>query len=174
MKTLINVVFFQALWLVSVGGAGQGYWWVGLPVLALFIVYHFLTTPWKKADAQLMLISIFLGFIADSVLVQLGLLQFMQAIPWLGFAPVWIVVLWAGFALTLNHSMAFFQTRIVWAVVFGFFGGPLAYYVAANVWKAVSFTAPPYHVYGALAVVWAIMTPLLLFIGVKLKLRSAS
>ena len=169
MKTLLNVVFFQLLWLVSVGGAGRGYWWVGLPVLAIFIAYHFTISPWKKADAQLLLISIGLGFIADSLMVQLGLLKFEQAVPWAGFAPVWIVVLWAGFSLTLNHSMAFFQTRLLWSVVFGFLGGPLAYYVAAHVWKAVTFSAPDLQVYGALALVWAIMTPLLLVIGLNLK-----
>jgi hypothetical protein len=173
LKTLLNVVFFQALWLASVGGAGRGYWWLGLPVLAVFIGYHFFVSPCKKADAQLLLISVVLGFIADSALVQLGLLRFAQALPWDGFAPIWIVSLWAGFALTLNHSMSFFQTRPIWAVIFGFLGGPLAYYVAANVWKAAVFTAPALYVYGALALVWAVMTPLLLGIGLKLRTKQA-
>ncbi len=150
-------------------GAGRGYWWLGLPVLAAFIGYHFWISDCKKADAQLLLISIILGFIADSALVQLGLLRFEQALPWAGFAPIWIVSLWAGFALTLNHSMSFFQTRPALAVIFGFLGGPLAYYVAANIWKAAVFTAPALHVYGALALVWALMTPLLLGIGLKLR-----
>ena len=172
MKTLLNVVFFQALWLASVGGAGRGYWWLGLPVLGVFLVYHFAVSSCRTADAQLLAISVVLGFIADSVLLQLGLLRFEQPNPWANFAPLWIVTLWAGFALTLNHSMSFFQTRPIAAVLFGFFGGPLAYYVAANVWKAAIFTAPPLHVYGALALVWAIMTPLLLKIGLNLQRQA--
>ena len=172
MKTLLNVVFFQVLWLTSVGGAGRGYWWLGLPVLAVFMIYHFSVSTCRKADAQLLLISVILGFIADTVLLQLGLLRFEQAVPSASFAPVWILTLWAGFAMTLNHSMSFFQTRPVWAVMFGFLGGPLAYYIAANVWKAVIFTAPPLHVYGALALVWAIMTPLLLSIGLNLRHKA--
>jgi len=173
LKTLLNVVFFQAVWLASVGGAGRGYWWLGLPVLAVFLIYHFSVSTCRKADAQLLVISVILGFIADSVLLQLGLLRFEQPVPWVNFAPIWILTLWASFALTLNHSMAFFQTRPVWAAIFGFFGGPLAYYVAANVWKAAVFTAPPLHVYGALALVWAIMTPLLLNIGLNLQRKAA-
>ena len=169
LKTLLNVVFFQVLWLTSVGGAGRGYWWLGLPVLALFLIYHFSVSSCRRADAQLLAVSVGLGFLADSVLVQLGLLRFEQAVPWANVAPIWILTLWAGFALTLNHSMAFFQTRPVGAVLFGFFGGPLAYYFAANIWKAVIFTAPPLHVYGALALVWAVMTPLLLKIGLNLQ-----
>ena len=172
MKTLLNVVFFQVLWLASVGGAGRGYWWLGLPVLAVFLVYHFSVSTCRRADAQLLIVSVVLGFIADSVLLQFGLLRFEQPVPWLSFAPVWIVTLWAGFALTLNHSMSFFQTRPVWAVLFGFFGGPLAYYFAANVWKAAVLTAPSLHVYGALALVWAIMTPLLLKIGLNLQRKA--
>ena len=169
MKTLLNVVFFQVLWLASVGGAGRGYWWLGLPVLAVFVIYHFSVSTCRRADAQLLLVSVVLGFIADSGLLQLGLLRFEQPVPWISFAPVWIVTLWAGFALTLNHSMSFFQTRPVWAVLFGLLGGPLAYYFAANIWKAAILTAPPLHVYGALALVWAIMTPLLLKIGLNLQ-----
>ena len=172
MKTLLNVVFFQALWLASVGGAGRGYWWLGLPVLAVFLLYHFSVSTCRKADAQLLIVSVGLGFIADSILLQFGLLRFEQALPWANFAPIWILTLWAGFALTLNHSMSFFQTRPVWAVLFGLFGGPLAYYVAANVWKAAVFTAPPLYVYGALALVWAIMTPLLLKIGLTLQQKA--
>jgi hypothetical protein len=174
MKTLFNVVFFQALWLVSVGGAGKGYWWIGLPVLAAFCIYHFAVTEWKAADAQLLLIAVVCGFVADSALVQLNLVRFEQAFPWSGFAPVWIISLWAGFALTINHSMAFFQNKLPWAVLFGLLGGPLAYYIAANIWKAVTLTASPYSVYGALALVWAIMTPLLLQIGFNLRKSAAS
>jgi hypothetical protein len=173
VKTFLNVVFFQALWLVSVGGAGRGYWWLGLPILAAFVLYHFSVTPWRRADALLLAVSVALGFAADSLLVQLGLLRFEQALPWAGFAPIWILSLWAGFALTLNHSMAFFQTRPLASVLFGFLGGPAAYYVACNVWKAVSFTAPNLHVYGALALVWAIMTPLLLRLGQSFKQSNA-
>ena len=172
MKTLLNIVFFQALWLSSVGGAGRGYWWLGLPVLSVFLLYHFAVSTCRKADAQLLAISVVLGFIADSVLLQLGLLRFEQPVPWANFAPIWIVTLWAGFALTLNHSMSFFQTRPLAAVLFGLFGGPLAYYFAVNVWKAVILTAPPLHVYGALALVWAIMTPLLLKIGLNLQRKD--
>ena len=169
MKTLLNVVFFQVLWLVCVGGAGKGYWWVGLPVMALFAIYHFSVTPWKKADFLLLLICIGLGFVADSLLVRLGFLRFEQAVPWTGYAPIWICLLWAGFALTLNHSMSYFQSRPIAAVIFGLLGGPLAYYVAANIWKAVQFSQPTWQVYAALAVIWAIMTPLLLKIGLNLK-----
>jgi hypothetical protein len=169
MKTLLNVVFFQLLWLVCVGGAGRGYWWVGLPVMALFAAYHFKVTPWRVADGKLLLIAIVLGGIVDTLFVQLGLMQFNASVPSSAVAPVWILLLWAGFALTLNHSMSYFQTRFWPALVFGLLGGPLAYYVAKNIWKAVNFLQSDVIVYGALAFAWAVMTPLLLKIGSNLR-----
>jgi hypothetical protein len=87
MKTLLNVVFFQLLWLVCVGGAGRGYWWVGLPVMALFAAYHFKVTPWRVADGKLLLIAIVLGGIVDTLFVQLGLMLWSLAY-WAGRWPI--------------------------------------------------------------------------------------
>jgi hypothetical protein len=164
-KTLLNVVFFQALWLSCVAGAGMGYAWAGLPVLLIFAAYHAKASAWPRADLALVLFSVVLGVLCDSALIQLGFLRFQQPIPSSEIAPVWIAMLWVGFAMTLNHSMAFFKTRLIAATVFGLLGGPLAYWVANHAWKAVTFTAPDWQVYTALAVIWAVLTPLLLRIG---------
>jgi hypothetical protein len=175
MKTLLNVVLFQALWLITVAGAGRGYWWAGLPMLAVFVTLHFgFLTPWRRADAILLLASVMLGGVCDSVLAMADVLRFEQPIPSPSFAPVWILVLWAGFALTLNHSMSFFQRKPWYAALFGLIGGPLAYAVAAHVWKAVQFGQANWIVYSALAIVWAVMTPLLLEIGFTLRTNAAA
>jgi hypothetical protein len=44
-------------------------------------------------------------------------------------------------------------------------GGPLVFYFAARFWSAVHIHEPIWIGYGALALEWAIMTPLLLRIG---------
>ena len=168
MKLLLNVVFFQILWLVCVGGAGKGYAWAGLPVLAAFSAYHAYVSTTRKADFTLMAISMLIGFACDTLLLQLGLLRFDQPVPSPELAPVWIVFLWAGFALTLNHSMAFFKDKLIASIIFGVLGGPLAYWIANHVWSAVQFTAPDWQVYGALALVWGVLTPVLLALGSRL------
>jgi Protein of unknown function (DUF2878) len=168
MKLLLNVVFFQALWLTCVAGAGKGYAWVGIPVLIAFCAYHAYVSAWRKADFSLLAICVLLGGACDTLLLQLGLLRFEQPLPSTAFAPVWILMLWAGFALTLNHSMAFFKDKTTAAIIFGVLGGPLAYWVANHVWKAVHFTAPDWQVYGALAIVWGVLTPCLLALGSRL------
>jgi hypothetical protein len=171
MKTLLNVVFFQVLWLCCVAGAGRGYAWIGLPVFAVFCIYHFWVSGYRKADALLLLACVVIGGACDTLLLQAGFLRFEQNLPLASLAPIWILLLWAGFALTLNHSMSFFKTRTIGATVFGILGGPLAYWVAKDVWKAVQFTAADWQVYAALAVIWGILTPTLLALGDRLMRR---
>jgi len=168
MKLLVNVVFFQIVWIACVAGAGKGYAWAGLPVLIAFCIYHAYVTQTRKADFSLLAICVVIGGASDTLLIQLGLLRFDQPIPSTEFAPVWILMLWAGFALTLNHSMAFFKGKTAAAITFGVLGGPLAYWIANNLWSAVQFTAPDWQVFGALAIVWGLLTPVLLALGSRL------
>lgn len=173
MKTLANLVLFQMTWIAAVGGAGYGYWWPGLLMLALFVVWHCsMTTDWR-ADLTLAALLSVIGFAADTALLHAGVLSYATPIPWIQAAPIWIVVLWAGFALTLNHSMGFLHGQSWWAVAFGFLGGPLAYWVAVNVWDAASFGDSPLYSLLALAVVWAILTPVAMALAARLRTPEA-
>lgn len=173
MKVIANLVLFQILWLCTVAGAGKGYWWAGLPVLALFAAYQLKVSAHPRADAMLMLICAVVGLVADTLLIQMGLIRFAQPFPSSALAPVWIIVLWVGFSLTLNHSLAFLKGKMALAIVFGLLGGPLAYAVAGKVWGAAFFTAPDLYVYGALAIIWGAMTPLLLSLASRFVARPA-
>ena len=173
MKVIVNLVLFQTLWLCTVAGAGRGYWWAGLPVLAIFAAYQLKVSAWPRADATLMLVCAVVGLIADTLLIQMGLIRFAQPVPSPALAPAWIIVLWVGFSLTLNHSLAFLKDKAGLAIVFGLLGGPLAYAIAGKVWGAAVFQAPDVYVYGALAVIWGAMTPLLLSLASRLVVRTA-
>ena len=45
-------------------------------------------------------------------------------------APLWILFLWTGFALTLNHSMSWLLNKPKLGTVFIFIGAPLSYFSA--------------------------------------------
>ena len=106
------------------------------------------------------------------ILIAGGWLRYATPLPWVQLAPVWIIVLWAGFALTLNHSLAFLKQHVLWSLLFGAIGGPLAYLGAARLFNAVEFTAPDMQVVLALGIAWAIATPLLLTIASRLVARE--
>lgn len=84
--------------------------------------------------------------------------------------PPWMLALWANFATTLNLSLAGLQTRPWLAALLGLAGGPLAYWGGAGL-GAMTFVAPlPALI--ALALGWALLTPLLLALATTLARRS--
>lgn len=167
MNVLLNLVLFQVGWVVTVAGAGAGYWWAGPLALLAFAAVTFRLTPWPRTDFALMCLACLLGLAIDTGFVQLGLLRYSEPVPFMDLAPIWILGMWMSFALTLNHSLRLFKQHLAWAALFGLVGGPLAYYVAASRFDAVEMLAVPALAYGAIAVVWAIVTPLLLALATR-------
>jgi hypothetical protein len=159
--TIANLVAFQAVWFSAVIGAANGLPWAGPVAASVFAAAHFVWTSDRAGDFRLLLIALPMGLVADSLLAATGLLRFDSPWPSEHFAPAWILAMWAGFALTLNHSMAFLRGRWWLAALFGLVGGPLAYWGAATGFDAVAFGDSPALALVVLAVVWGIALPLL-------------
>ncbi len=167
-----NVVGFQAVWLASVAGAGAGLAWAG-PVAAL--AFAAATLAWggrARDDLRLLALALPLGLLLDSAFAASGWLVYAEPWPWTRVAPVWIWSLWVGFALTLNHSMAWLRGRPALAALFGLVGGPLAYWTAAGAFDAVSFGAPVAWALPALALGWAAVLPLLFALDRRFATRA--
>ncbi|MCC6559900.1 MAG: DUF2878 domain-containing protein [Xanthomonadales bacterium] len=172
MNLVLNAVLFQCVWFACVAGAGAGYWWAGLPALALLAAWQLRVSHCPRAEAALLACAALLGFLIDSALALGGWLSYAAPLPFAGLAPVWIVALWAGFALTVNHSLAFLKHRYALAVLFGALGGPLAYLGAARGFAAVQFEAPLLEALLVLALAWAVATPLLLRLSTQFVARE--
>lgn len=171
MKSLLNFVGFQVVWVLAVGGAARGLWWPGLAGLLVFAGLQLYATRAWRADLALMLLTGLIGCAADSLLVQLGLVRYATAVPSGAYAPIWIAGLWMAFSLTLNHSMSWLQGRWTLAVLFGAIGGPLVFWIAARYWDAVVIVEPQWRGLTALGVEWAVLTPLLLVLAGSLLRR---
>jgi Protein of unknown function (DUF2878) len=169
---IANIVLYQLCWIAFVGGAGKGYWWPGFVVLVPFLIWQLKVSPWPRADLALVLIAAVLGFAMDTAMLQANLLLYSTAVPLSGIAPIWMVGLWMGFALTLNHSMAFLKRNLVLAVVLGAVFGPLAYWIAARAWSAVHLYDPQWQALVALAIAWGAITPVLVELASRLALRE--
>ncbi len=158
---LPNALGFQLVWCAAVGGAANGWWWAGPLALAVFATVQLAVSRWRSADLRLMLFAAPLGVAVDTLWIQLGWMVFDSPVPIAAIAPLWIVAMWMGFALTLNHSLSALQSHTGIAIAFGVLGGPLAYWIAGNVWGAVEIV-PSWLPYAGLAVAWGVITPLLL------------
>lgn len=163
-RTLANLVGFQLVWFAAVGGAAHGHGWAGPATVAVFALLQLHASGTRRADLRLMLGCALLGFAVDSLWVQAGWMRFASPGPWPSLAPAWIVAMWIGFGLTINHSLAALKARPWLAVVFGLLGGPLAYAAAAHAWHAVTIPGG-LAAYVALGIAWGIVTPLLLRVG---------
>lgn len=169
---LPNAICFQLVWLASVGGAAQGWWWAGPLAVVAFAAWQLPLSRAPRADALLMLVAAGVGIVIDTLWIQLDLMRFTTPLPWSGVAPIWIVSLWMGFALTLNHSLASLKRHLGLAAALGILGGPLAYWGAERAWEAVELGSSTWMVFGALAVAWGAVTPLLLLLAIRLEPRD--
>ncbi len=167
MNIWANAVGYQIVWFSAVIGAGRGSWWPGVAAAAAFVVLHLAlhrqTLGQRAIDVRLMFVAIACGLIMDGGLARSGLADYAAdplALP-LGGPPLWILSIWASFALTLRHSMTFLLGRPLIAMLLGAIGGPLAYLGAARGWNAIVFAEPRWMAIAALIIGWAIAIPLL-------------
>jgi hypothetical protein len=167
---LVNLIFFQLVWFITVYGPGIGIPWLGLPAIIIFAGYHFLSTATARADLFLVAVSVLLGFVVETGYLQSGVLIYAFNIPSPHFAPFWILFLWANFALTLNTGLRWLQGRYLASAILGFFGAPLAYFSGVKLGSATIGPIPAIA-YLSIGLSWAVVTPALLLLARSLNRR---
>jgi len=160
IRVASNIAFFQIGWFSCVLSAAAHRPWIGVLVTTGVVLAHVLRAPLPEAELKLVLLSLGLGLVFDSLLVWQGWLQYSSGILLPNVAPYWIVALWGLFATLLNVSLRWMRGRWVIAVLFGAAGGPAAYYGGLRL-GALEFADMPAGLM-ALAIGWAVLTPLLL------------
>jgi len=149
---------------------------LGLGVVALILAWHLGRIRPLTTEALLISLAVLVGFCFDSLLLASGWVSFSSgglggdwglgtgASPGGTWGPVlpplWLTALWANFAITLNISLVSLQTRPWLAAGLGLVGGPAAYWGGAQL-GAMTFLDPSAGLL-ALALGWAILTPVLL------------
>lgn len=173
MRFWANLVGYQLVWFAVVIAAAQQRPWLAVAAALAFAIAQWLVSRERVGDARLVACTVVLGIVFDGALVTCGWLRYASDTPAL-LAPVWILALWAAFAMTLNHSLAFLQHRMWLATALGTIGGPLAYLGAARGFDAVAFAAPAWRAMTALALGWGIAMPLLAWLARRWRSASRS
>lgn len=161
MKVWANAIAYQLVWFAAVWGASVGHWWMA-PLALLPFAGWYLTRPDGRIDARLMAVAVLVGITLDSTLAASDLVAYASAVPSQHAAPVWIVAIWAAFALTLRHSFRFLHGRLALAAALGAIGAPLAFLGAARGWHAVAFPRGTLAAVIALGLGWLIALPTLI------------
>jgi len=156
---LVNFVLFQLGWFACVIGAGRGFPMSGTAVALLIVAVHVLRAARPVDEMKLIGVALAIGLVWDSALASSGWIRFTSGVLVDGVAPPWILALWSLFATTLNVSLGWLKGRIVLAALLGAVAGPLSYWAGAR-FGAIDFIALT-PALCALAIGWAVMTPLL-------------
>jgi hypothetical protein len=179
MNFWANLIGYQIVWFCAVIGAGRGLWWPGVIAAAIFIPMHFAFAGQHRrgraTDFGLVLIALLIGAALDGVIATSELGRYAanaMALP-IGGAPLWILSLWASFALTLRHSMTFLLGRPILALAFGALGGPLAYLGASRGWQAIVFAEPRWMALLVLALGWGLAIPVLTMLARRWSMPTA-
>jgi len=159
-RVAVNVVLYQAAWFACVALAAreQDGWAVASVVLAVGI--HLLLSDKPRADVTLVMLALAVGLVWDTLAIRFGWISYASPRPVAGFAPAWILALWALFASALREPLRWLHTRPWLAMAFGAIGGPLSYAAAARM-GACLFDDPVTGLI-ALGLGWAVMTPWLI------------
>ncbi|MDX2174960.1 MAG: DUF2878 domain-containing protein [Candidatus Sumerlaeia bacterium] len=160
---VVNALGYYACWFACILGAVAGLWFAGPLVVAAFIAVHLSKVSDRPREGLFLAACAGGGFVLDTALAAAGMYRFHLndvAPEWM--SPLWMVALWPAFGATMNASMRFMRGKLALLAVFGGVGGPLAYFAG---WRlgAVEIGEPLWMAMAALAVAWAVATPLLMW-----------
>jgi hypothetical protein len=167
LSKVINIVLYQAGWFSCVLGAAYGFPLIGAFGAASLLGLHLFLTDAIKAEIKLAFSACLLGILVDSLQQAAGLFTFKADPRWPLWLPLWVFVIWAQFATLFRFALHWLSGRYLLGAVLGALGGPLAYWGGIRL-GAASFGGSPLLTLVALAVVWAGVTPLLLWCRQKL------
>ena len=163
MPVAINFIAFQLGWFACVLGAAHGHPWAGTGVALAIVAWHLGRASAPRPELVLILSAAGIGALWDSAIAALGWVHYPSGVLIAGTAPHWIVALWMLFATTLNVSLGWLKRSMPLAAIFGAIGGPLAYLGGAKL-GAMEWVEQGAAL-AALALGWAVLTPLLLQIA---------
>lgn len=168
LSRLINVALYQLGWFSCVLGAAWGTPIRGALLALLLLALHLLLASDRGAELRLLLWVCLLGVAIDSAQQALGFFRFTPHPAWPLWLPLWVFVIWAQFATLFRYALCWLCGRYLLAAVFGLLGGPLAYGAGVRLGAAQfgdSLTASLL----SLALVWALLTPLLLWLSTRIE-----
>lgn len=172
MRKIFNIVGTQIGWFACAIGAAQGRQWLGLVVVAVYLILHLLWSDEWRRELPFILTVGALGMMIDSLSKITGLLIYngdSLHIAWL--APLWIGALWLQFASTLNVSLAWLQDNYLVAFVLGAIFGPLSYLGGARL-GALALPHDKTFTVVILAIIWGIAMPALAWLAKKMVHRN--
>lgn len=133
-KTL-NGIFFYITWYLCLYGAAFHFEGIAVILGAIFIALHYWFSAERYKDLVFLMLYLFIGVLGDAYLLSLQVISYSTInfdITTLG-VPLWMLMLYASFSTTINHSLIFIHRFPILASLLGGLGGSVSYYFAAKI-----------------------------------------
>ncbi|WP_257266421.1 DUF2878 domain-containing protein [Endozoicomonas sp. ONNA2] len=157
IKLIANYLLFQLGWFACVFGGNQ----IALAAAVMILLIHLVWIGSWQREKQILALTFLLGCAIDSFLGNLEILKFQSQLDGGSrILPLWLACLWLIFATTLRHSLDWTRTHKLYGAVLGFFGGPSSY-LAGSKMSDVTLAQPLWQTLMILAIIWALLLPLL-------------
>lgn len=164
VNVFVNAMLFNVVWIACVAGSSKQLIWPAMLSCFILAVYQLIPQNRHPTDVKLVAASILLGLIVDTIWVQLGYMDFTDKRPISSVAPGWIIILWVGFALTINHSLKWLKAHPFLPALTGAIAAPVTYYAGIKL-GAVEYIASTMSVSIGLALAWGISLTILVHIA---------
>ena len=121
---VMNAVLFQCCWFLAIF---SDWYWAVIPLL-LMVAHIYRVSPRRLHELKLAVVIAFSGITIDTLFKVTGIYSFGDALLLTDRSiPVWLCILWFGFAMTVNHSLNWLVKKAPWFVVGCAIAGPISY-----------------------------------------------
>jgi hypothetical protein len=171
LRLLSSIAIFEAGWFACVIGAARDAMAWGIAAVLGAIAWQVGTSRRRAIDITLMVVAICIGIAWDTVLARMQVVVYASPLPFAGFAPLWLLALWAQLGSVIREPMSWLHGRWWLAAPLGAVGGAASYAGAARL-GACSFPDKVLAMQ-VLAAGWAVFMPLMAELARHLDARAA-
>jgi hypothetical protein len=164
LRSVFNAIIFYIGWIACIAGAAHGRVWEALFLTFFLMSMDLYFTKITSSsvfyqDLILMAVLTISGSLIEMGLIYLKVIEYASPNALNPFIPpLWIMTLYALFALSLNHSLAWLKGKFVIGMGCGALFGPLSYLAGVRLGGAI-FLLPVYQTLGILGSIWALYVP---------------
>ena len=163
-SNLINAALFQAIWFAAVYGGANAILWPSIILFIILCLWQLNINRRAGSDYILITAALCIGLTIDSIWINIGMIDYTDKRPLIWLSPIWILILWMGLALTINHSMAWLKLHPLLPILCGLISAPLSYYTGQRL-GAMTYHQDPLLVSAYIGLAWAVALPLLVKIS---------
>ena len=156
---IYDIIGFKICWVLCAFCSVWGQPYLGPLATLVFILIHLFLVNFKSKDIKVILIAITCGLVIDSLFSVFNLIDYKGGLlVYYNLSPLWILSMWAGFAITLLYALDNLKEKYIISSLLGFIGGPLSYSAGLSIG---SLEIQTNFAYVLLAISWGMVVPLL-------------